>query len=157
MTSLSSVIERLRSVAIVTPEYQGVDVFAAIQEDYEELLETYPGLKNYPDYLKFLRQTGGAHIHNQQFSLVIYGFGGYVVPSFEEGVFLDRERFFLFGEVLYTAQPDPSTLFFAFDLRSERDTVYCLVEEQSDYTPCAASFIGLLVDFAEGRYPGLRS
>src|SRR5262245_44362263 len=104
--NLSSVIEALKRVAVVTPEYEGNDVFAEIKEQYESLIETYPRLKDYTTYLDFLKMTGGAHIHSQDFSLGIYGFGGYVVTSFDEGLFLDQGRYFHFGEVLYHAQPD---------------------------------------------------
>jgi len=153
MITLASVIENLSSVAKIVPEYDNPDVFS---EDYENLLESYPRLKDYPDYLAFLRGTGGAHIHNQNFSLGIYGFGGYVVASFDEGVFLDQARYFQFGEVLYTKQPEP-IYFFAFDIESERDLVYSSSNGQSEYTFSSSSFVELLLEFANRQYPALKT
>jgi hypothetical protein len=153
MTKLSLALERLKSVATVTPEFQGSDVYAGIKEQYDDFLRTYPSVAGLHDYLEFLRLTGGAHAHNQVFSLVLYGFGGYVVPSFDEGLFLDRERYFLFGEALYPRQPEPNAVFFAFD--TALDGAVCWVrEEHGAFTHCADSFSDLLLDFAEARYPG---
>ena len=153
MITLSSVIETLSSVAKIVPEYDKLNIFS---EEYEDLLKSYPRLKDYSDYLEFLRRTGGAHIHNQDFSLGIYGFGGYVVASFDEGVFLDQGRYFQFGEVLYTKRPEP-IYFFAFDFESQRDVVYSSPNGQSEYTFCSSSFVELLLEFADGTYPALKA
>jgi len=153
MVTLSVVIEKLRQVAVFAPEHAGGEALPDLMESYEDLLGSYPKIKDFPIYLEFLRTTAGAHIHNTDFSLVLYGLGGYVVPSFEEGLFLDKERYFLFGEVLYTSQPD-ATYFFAFDFQSKRDIVYVSKNEGATYTSCTPSFIDLLLDFASARYPG---
>ncbi|MGH7847472.1 MAG: hypothetical protein ACREQW_20190 [Candidatus Binatia bacterium] len=149
MITLSSAIEKLSAVAKIVPEYENPNVFS---EEYEDLLKSYPRLKDYSDYLEFLRRTGGSHIYNEDFSLGIYGFGGYVVASFDEGVFLDAARYFQFGEVLYTQRPEP-IYFFAFDLQSEQDRVYSSPNARSEYTFCSSSFVELLLEFANGKYP----
>jgi hypothetical protein len=80
MLNLSSVIIRLKQVADFAPQYEcGVLVE---DEEFRNLLESYPQLAKFPTYLEFLRITGGAHISNKTFSLGIYGFSGMVVPSF---------------------------------------------------------------------------
>jgi hypothetical protein len=98
--------------------------------------------------------TGGAHIHNQEFSLGIYGFGGYVVTSFDEGLFLDNDRYFGFGEVLYYRKPEPVWVL-AFDFERDSDQVFTSPIEESDYVQCANTFLALLNDFARGTYPGV--
>jgi hypothetical protein len=153
MIMLSSVIEKLSTVAKIVPEYEDPNVFS---EEYEDLLKSYPRLKDYSDYLEFLRRTGGAHIYNQDFSLGIYGFGGYVVASFDEGVFLDQARYFQFGELLYTKRSEP-IYFFAFDLESDQDVVYSSPNGRSEYTFCSSSFSELLLKFANGKYPPLKT
>ena len=152
--NLQSVLEELRKVAVISQEYPA-NAFSEFKESYEGLLESYPALTHYPDYLEFLKTTGGAHIHNQEFSLGIYGFGGYEVTSFDEGLFLDQERFFHFGEVLYHAQPDPVYVF-AFDLRSEVDKIYTSPIERSDYTLAGNSFLELLANFSTKGHSGFR-
>lgn len=152
MITLSSVIDKLSLVAKIVSEHDNLNVFS---EEYEDLLKLYPRLKNYSEYLEFLRRTGGAHIHNQIFSLGIYGFGGYVVASFDEGVFLDQGRYFQFGEVLYLQQPEP-IYFLAFDLETERDLVYSSANGHSEYNSCSSSFVELLLEFANGKYPALK-
>jgi hypothetical protein len=151
-----SAIEALRSFATFSPEYEGENIFVEIKDSYERLLDSYPRLKSYSTYLNFLKFTGGAHIHNQDFSLGIYGFGGYVVASFEEGLFLDQDRYFQFGEVLYHAEPD-LVYVFAFDLDSKKDMVYISPIDQTDYIFSCISFIQLLNNFASGQYPLLKT
>jgi hypothetical protein len=146
-------LERLDAVASVTPEYEGEDVPGATQEMYESLLETYPGIAKFRDYTDVLRATGGIHADNREMDLALYGFGGYVVASFDEGNFLDRERYFLFGELLYPRTPSPEPVFLAFDTKAEHDAVYCLEEPGGEYKRCADSFRDLLTDLAERRYP----
>ena len=82
MSILLSAIEKLRLIADFTPEYEGQNVFSAIKEPYELLIDTYPRLKAYTIYLEFLKLTGGAYIDSPDFSLGLFGFGGYVVKSF---------------------------------------------------------------------------
>ena len=149
--TLQAANEALKKIAVFTPEYDQAEAF---KEPYQELLDLYPALNHYTAYLDFLKATGGAHIHNKKFSLGVYGFGGYVVTSFDEGLFLDQERYFHFGEVLYHAQPDPIYVF-AFDFRLQVDTVYLSPIEESDYRLCCNSFVELLSRFATGEYPGL--
>ena len=152
--TLNSAMTSLGRVTVISPEYEGADAPAAIAGPLEQLTESYPRLRDYTDYLDFLRLTGGAHIHNKTFSLGVYGFGGYLVTSFDEGLFLDQGHYFRFGEVLYHAHPDPVYVF-AFDLRSAMDAVYVSPIERSDYTFCCASFTELLNAFAVGKLPGL--
>lgn len=154
MITLSSALKKFSLAAEVVPEYEGPDLFSEIKEQYEGLLQSYPQLKNYSAYLEFLRLTGGAHIHNENFSLGLYGFGGYVVASFDEGLFLDQDRYFIFGEVLYTMKPEP-VYFFAFDLQSNDDKVYASPDEKSEYNFCSPSFTDLLLEFTNGKYPAL--
>lgn len=152
MITASSVIDKLKTVADYTPEFEGENIFPEIQQSYTELLEKYPKLNDYPDYLEFLRQTGGAYIDHKDFSLGIYGFGGYVVTSFDEGSFLDQERYFLFGEVLFKAEPEIN-YFLAFDFQSPGELILMKPDELSQYRPCCHGFLQLLEDFANGRYP----
>jgi hypothetical protein len=153
--SLQSAIKALKRRATFTPEYQPDGASSEIERGCQSLLGTYPDLKNYSDYLEFLKMTGGSHIHNRDFSLGIYGFGGYVVTSFDEGLFLDEERYFRFGEVLYQAQPDP-VYAFAFDFQKADDVVHISPIDESCYAPCCSSFAELVEDFAAGNYPRFR-
>lgn len=151
--ALSILIEKIKAVAKFSPEFETDEELSSIRKSYQDLLELYPALTEYPAYLEFLRLTGGAHIHNADFSLGIYGFGGEIVTSFEEGLFLDSERYFLFGEVLYLSNPDEEFAL-AFDFDSKQDLVYISPIGESDYTLCADSFLELLEKFSTGAYPG---
>ncbi len=75
-----------------------------------------------------------------------------MVASFDEGLFLDKGRYFQFGEVLYTKLLEP-IYFFAFDLESQQDVVYMSPNERSEYAFCSFSFVELLLKFANGEYP----
>jgi hypothetical protein len=152
--NLQDVVAALKRVATFAPEYNERTVLAEIKEPYESLIKSYSQLKNYPVYLDFLKMTGGAHIHNHEFSLGIYGFRGQIVTSFDEGLFLDQDRYFHFGEVLYSIPAD-LVFVFAFDLRSAVDNVYISPIEESNYSLCCGSFSELLNRFANGAYPGL--
>jgi hypothetical protein len=147
-------LERLGAVASVTPEYEGTDVPGATRELYDELVETYPGLEKFEDYATVLQATGGVHAENREMDLILYGFGGYVVPSFEEGWFLDRDRYFLFGEIMYLQPSESEPVFLAFDTSADQDTVYFRIEDGGEYIRFADSFERFLADLAEARYPG---
>ncbi len=69
-------------------------------KNYLKLLKQYPQLKKYPEYLYFLLRTGGFAVEHNKFSLGIYGFYGYTVKCFEEGNPLEKDRYFIFGDVL---------------------------------------------------------
>jgi len=149
----SAALNCLRQVAEFTPEYEGSDVPAAVREPVERLLAEYPRLARHADYVEFLRSTGGAHFDNDIWSFGIYGFGGYVVPSFEERLFVDKERFFLFGEILYYA--NDAEVFLFFDLPGNDETVWFCRSPGAGYRVCAASFRDLLRKICEGLYPGV--
>jgi hypothetical protein len=151
MLNLSSVIIRLKQVADFAPQYE-CDVLVE-DEEFRNLLESYPQLAKFPTYLEFLRITGGAHISNKTFSLGIYGFSGMVVPSFEEVVLVEQEHFFQFGEVLY--YESNAQCYFVFDLRSEKDSVYEIGENDTGYKLSNSSWIEFLQRFADGDYPGM--
>jgi hypothetical protein len=153
--NLQSAIDKIEKVATVTPEFEPNTAVSDIERGRLSLLSTYPVLSNYTDYLELLRITGGVHIHNSDFSLGIYGFGGYVVTSFDEGLFLDQDRYFRMGEVLYHTQTEPSYAL-AFDLYRTQDAVYISLIEQSNYEICCNSFVELIEGFAAGKYPGLQ-
>lgn len=153
--SVSTTLDEVRRTAAVTPEFDPADL-GLVEEPLGELLAEHPALSGFPDYVEFLRSTGGAHIHNADFSLGLYGVGGEVVTAFDEGVFLEGNRYFIFGEALYTSQPEP-VVFFAFDLQSGGDEVYFRLDETSEYTRCSASFLEFLAGFGAGRYPGLQA
>lgn len=151
--TVSEALRRLQQNATFTPEVQGSDVASALADDVAELIESYPGIASLSDYLRFLADTGGAHISSETFSLVLYGFGGYVVPSFHEGYFIDNDRFFLFGEVIYPQAPEDPPVFLAFDVQSGGDQVWIVRDESGDYRAWADSFCALLMNFAVGKYP----
>lgn len=150
--NLEAAISALKETATFTPEFLPDNVQAETQEGLNVLLSEYPSLVRFPAYLTFLRLTGGAHIHNQDFSLGIYGFGGYVVTSFDEGLFLDKDRYLRVAEILYHQKPEP-IYSLAFDLEAESDMVFSSPIENSDYSPCAESFLALLNSLARGLYP----
>lgn len=150
--NLQSTIDVLKSTATLTPEFSPEIAEAANQKALSSLVIEYAELRKFLSYLEFLKLTGGAHIHNQEFSLGIYGFGGYVVTSFDEGLFVDGNRYFRFAEVLYKRNPEPVYVF-AFDLQAESDLVLTSPIEQSDYVLCAPTFLALLNSFARGVYP----
>lgn len=147
-----SILAALKSVATVTPEFPPEAVETETTEALAALMREYPALTKFSDYLEFLKLTGGAHIHDQEFSLGIYGFGGYVVTSFDEGLFLDNGRYFCFGEVLYYRKPEPMYVF-AFDFEADSDLILTSPIEESDYVVCATTFLGLLNSFARAKYP----
>lgn len=152
--TLENVIELLKSSADFVPEIEEDEVFSnELNNSYDSLIHTYSSLKNYPDYLEFLRKTAGAFIDHSDFSLGVYGLIGYVVTSFEEHrLFLDKERFFHFGDVIYSS--DPGSIFiFAFDFQSETNEVYITLDGVWDYSFCNSSFLHFLSDFANGKYP----
>lgn len=151
MSIFNPVIAKLKRIADFTPEYEDEDVASIVKEPYEELLLRYPRLICYKNYLDFLKLTGGAHISNQQFSLGIYGFGGYLVPSFDEGEFLDENRYFQFGEIKFFNFPE---LVLAFDLDSKEETVFISEFEEPNYKTLDCDFIDLLNSFSDGRLPG---
>ena len=150
--NLQTTIAALKSVATVTPEFPPEVVETETREDFSALVREHPTLTKFAGYLEFLKLTGGAHIHNQEFSLGIYGFGGYVVTSFDEGLFLDSGRYFRFGEVLYHRKPEPVWVF-AFDFESVSGLVFTSPIEESDYVLCATTLPGLLNNYARGVYP----
>lgn len=151
MSIFDPVIANLKQIADVTPEYEDEDVASVVEEPFEDLLQRYPKLKHLKNYLDFLTLTGGAHISNQQFSLGIYGFGGYLVPSFDEGEFLDGDRYFQFGDVKFFDNPE---LVLAFDLESKQETVFISEFEKPNYKSLECDFIGLLNKFSDGHLPG---
>jgi hypothetical protein len=156
---LADIIEKLKAVAELVPEYEGdpQDIYLTIKESFDSFLVRYPHLSHCPDYLEFLRSTAGAFIDHPEFSLGIYGFNGYVVTSFEERrLFLDRHRYFHFGDVLYPKRGGEIYVF-AFDFHSEKDEVYVAANERWEYELCSPSFKELLLGFAEGKYPRTRS
>jgi len=153
--TLNLVLEKLKTIAAFTPEFEADEVSAAINESYHNLVEAHPALRNYSTYLEFLQLTGGAHIHNTDFSLGIYGFGGYIVTSFDEGLFLDSERYFQFAEVLYPLHSNKEFVF-AFDFKLKHDLIYISPLEHSNYILCSISFLELLTNFADGIYLGLK-
>lgn len=153
MVSSVVALDRLSAVITVTPEYEGSDVPGATAELIEELIEEYPGIAKFADYLELLGATGGVYAHGRGADLGFYGFGGRVVASFEEGWFLDRDRYFLFGEILYPQTPDPEPVFLAFDVSAGQDAVHYRTEDDGPYRRCADSLGQFLLDLAAGHYP----
>jgi hypothetical protein len=123
-----------------------------LEEEARDLVDEYPGIASYDDYLALLRATGGTYTVNDDIDLGLYGFGGEGVTSFEEGNFLDEERYFLFGELM-AQHGDGNSLLLAFDTRAGSDAVLYTTEELGEYTPFASSFRDLLTKLARGDYP----
>ncbi|MDI1478914.1 hypothetical protein [Polyangium sp. y55x31] len=120
----------------------------------DELLAETPALAKQTAYLAFLRRTGGVNLENDELSLGLYGFSGELVPSVtDEGPFVDQERYFQFGEVLYSGPPEERYVF-ALDLQSDSQAVWVSPFESSAYVPCCGSIVDLLEAFAAGRRPG---
>jgi hypothetical protein len=150
--SADDLIALLDSIGKTTFEFTGDDVAARTKEPAEALVDEYPGIAPYSNYLDLLRATGGTYTENDAIDLGLYGFGGEGVTSFEEGNFLDQDRYFLFGELMHlTGEDDP--LLLAFDTASGRDEVLYTTEEPDEYTPFAGSFRELLEKLAGGDYP----
>jgi len=74
------------------------------------------------------------------------------VTSFEEGNFLDEERYFLFGELM-SQHGDGDSLLLAFDTQSGTDAVLYTTEALGEYTPFASSFRDLLTKLSRADYP----
>ena len=150
VTRLAHALARLTRVAMITREYKGDGVMEATGPLVDQLVLTYPALSRCGDYLHFLRTGGGAHVSNQIFSLGIYGFESYVVASLDERALLDQGRFFLFGESLMLETEEERFLF--FDLRANGAPVCWRTMDELIYKPCRASFIKLLISFADGTF-----
>jgi len=150
--SSGDLIALLDAIGKTTFEFTGDDVEARTREAAEALVEEYPGIERYEDWLGLLRATGGTYTRNQDIDLGLYGFGGEGVTSFEEGNFLDQDRYFLFGELM-SQHGDGDPLLLAFDIRSAADQVLYTTEDPGEYTPFASSFRDLLTKLARGDYP----
>ena len=150
--SADDLIARLDAVGTTTFEFPGADARERTRAPAEALVEEYPGIAGYGDYLDLLRATGGVYTENDDIDLGLYGFGGESVTSFDEGNFLDQDRYFLFGELMHLKDSaDP--LLLAFDTQSGSDEVLYTTEEPGEYTPFASSFAELLEKLARGDYP----
>jgi len=151
--TLQLVLESLRRIAMVTPEYEGDNVGAVTDAQVTELLQQYPSLVAHKDYLEFLRMTGGAHIRNARFSLGVYGFGGYVVPSLNEELVVEDDRYFNFGDVLY--EDNQLEILFFWDIKDSAAEGCFARALDTPYFRCADSFTTLLQLFANGHAPGV--
>lgn len=149
---MSELIALLDEIGKTTFEFTGDDVAARTQAPAEALVEEYPGIARYGDWLDLLRATGGTYTENDEIDLGLYGFGGQGVTSFDEGNFLDQDRYFLFGELMHLTGDDDSLLL-AFDTEAGSDAVLYTTEEPDEYTPFAGSFRELLEKLARGDYP----
>jgi hypothetical protein len=145
------ILDDLKQVATVALEFADHKALMAVGDKYEKLLADFPQLGTHPAYLDLLGATGGAHVHNSLFSLGLYGFGGYLVPSFDEGPFVDEDRYFIFGEVLYFGTGVEAV--FAFDMQASSDLVYISPLSVPHYRCCCESFLQLLEAFVVGPYP----
>jgi hypothetical protein len=153
---IENVIGKLRSVADFRTECEPLG-FSVFEEAYARLLTMYPRLAQFTSYLEFLRLTGGAFVDTEQYSLVIYGFGGEVAVSFEEPrLFLDRGRYFHFADFVRPVQGDSIRIqgdiinILAFDLCSDSDVVYVAEDGIWLYEHFADSFCIMLKRFADG-------
>lgn len=150
--SADELIALLDAVGKTTFEFTGEDVAGRTEEPAEALVDEYPGIASYTDYLDLLRATGGVYTENDDIDLGLYGFGGESVTSFEEGNFLDQDRYFLFGELMHL-RGDAEPLLLAFDTQSGSDQVLYTTEDPGEYTAFATSLRDLLAKLALGDYP----
>ena len=150
--SADELIALLDAVGRTTFEFPGGDARDKTREPAEALVEEYPGIASHAAYLDLLRATGGVYTENDDIDLGLYGFGGESVTSFDEGNFLDRDRYFRFGELM-PLKGDAEPLLLAFDTQSGSDRVFYTTEEPGEYTPYASSFRDLLAKLARGDYP----
>ena len=147
---LRSMIESIKQIANFTTEFTDKISAHLRLVEIEQLTKRYPSLLNYSSYLDFMKLTGGAHIHNEKFSLGMIGFNGFLVPSFEEGV-LDRERYFRFAEFQLNTEGKPEFVF-AFDFESGYDKVFSSKIHESKYVEFAANFEAFLSAISTGTY-----
>jgi hypothetical protein len=145
MSDADELIALLDTVGKTTFEAPGED----FSEEVGELTAEYPGIAGYTDWLNLLRATGGVYTENDDVDLGLYGFGGNIT-SFAEGNFLDEDRYFNFGEMMYL-RPASDPMLLSFDTQSGK--VLVTDEELSGYTPFADSFRDLLARLALGDYP----
>ncbi|SRR5690349_1789162 len=146
---MSDLIALLDAIGKTTFEFpDGGD----LEAEARDLVDEYPGIAPYEDYLGLLRATGGSYTYNKDIDLGLYGFGGEGVTSFEEGNFLDEGRYFLFGELM-PQHGDGDSLLLAFDTQSGSDAVLYTTEALGEYTPFASSFRDLLTKLSRGDYP----
>lgn len=151
MVPNNNLIRRLSEVAEFVTEYDPEEAADITEGPLAELVGKYPGIEKFSQYISFLKMTGGAFASTSEFSLGIYGFEGHVVKSFDEGLFLDQDRFFLFADVMY---PDmKNIIYFAFDITTREDSVFMSADEDPTYAICATSFEAWLSRFILGNYP----
>lgn len=154
--NVQDAIVRLKQVSDFTPEFIEEDL-GLLGGAMSAFLASYPRAQRYADYLEFLRLTGGAFVDSPRFSLAVYGFGGDIVTSFhEQRLFLDRDQYFHFADVVYPEYSD-LILVFAFDFLDDSSAVYVSENDIWKYKHCSTSFTQLLLDFANGTLPRLHT
>lgn len=150
MGGLGPFTRALGSAFTLAPEFQEDDAYA--ESHVEALLHQVPPLMHFSDYVGFLRATGGAHIHDRDVSLGVYGFGGHVVAALDEA-----ERtvgaHFVFGDILLL---DGAEQALAFDLEDKQGRVCIANFEDLVFAQLDFDFMGVLRCFGERRFEELR-
>lgn len=139
--SLEEAVNNIRRVANFEPDQEPGESEA--NAGLDKLLTTYPTLASFDNYVEFLRCYGGAYVACPAFSLGIYGFSGYNVPSFDEGNFVSRDHYFNFADIQYSGDPH-AIEFFHFDLRLTLDKVYRRIDKSEDFDLSQDSFVAFL-------------
>ena len=145
MSAADELIALLQAFGKTTFEEPGED----FSEEVEALVDAYPAVAGYEDWLALLRVSGGVYAENDDVDLGLYGFGE-KITAFSEGDFLDQDRYFGFGEMMYL-RPESDPILLAFDTQSGRCS--SPTRSSSGYSPFADSFRDLLARLALGDYP----
>jgi hypothetical protein len=156
MKPLIEILDRLSSKGTFVSECDYKNPPKDLKDDYNDLVKKYPAIAKLTDYKDFLLVTGGAGYEDKTVDMMFYGFSGYTVASFDEGNFLDKDRYFLFGELLYikdeNKESEQRDIFLVFDTKSDSDAVY-FGHMGEDYHKFAGSFSEFLQNIADGKYP----
>ena len=128
----------------------------AIKKHVDLLTNDYPFLKDYPDYIEFLKVFSGlTYLENDaKKSLSFYGFDDRITLDIVEGEgdIIDEKGFFVIGDYSYYNEKTEEDYFvgFGFDIQNTREKGYYSFND-SEEKLVAISFDELITIFLSDR------